>query len=65
LLDPADRRCRQIHEQLRQITLRVDGVPLARAGQAAENRGGLAGLRFDQRLLREIISYRDAANSWS
>jgi hypothetical protein len=42
LVDLADRRGRQVGQQLRQVTLRIDAVPAAGAGQAAEDRRSVA-----------------------
>jgi hypothetical protein len=38
----ADRRGRQIRQQLRQVTLRIDGMPAAATGQAGKDRSRLA-----------------------
>ncbi len=44
-MEPADRRVGEVGEQLREVTLRVEPVPAAGAGQAAEDRGRLATAR--------------------
>jgi hypothetical protein len=41
LADLADRRGRQVRQQLSQVALGINVVPAARAGQTAEDRGGL------------------------
>jgi hypothetical protein len=38
LFESADRRCRQIHEQKRQVSLRIDRVPFAGTGQVRQVR---------------------------
>ena len=42
IVELADRRRRQVGQQLRQVMLRIDAVPAAGAGQAGQDRGGLA-----------------------
>jgi len=53
----ADRRARQVGQQLRDVTLRIDAVPAAGAGQARQDgRGHAAAFVADEQAVLAVMA---------